>query len=42
MKEVKVTSTVTVYDNMSQLSSIEQTVMQKAIEMLDNVYAPYS
>jgi cytidine deaminase len=42
MKEIKVTSTVTVYDDMSQLSSIEKTVMQKAIDMLDNVYAPYS
>ena len=42
MKEVKVTSTFTVYENMSQLSSIEQTVMQKAIDMLDSVYAPYS
>lgn len=42
MKEIIVTSTISVYDSMSKLSSIEQTVMQKAIDMLDNVYAPYS
>ena len=42
MKEVKVTSTYSVYDNKSQMSSIEQTVLQKAIDMLQNVYAPYS
>ena len=42
MKEIKVTSTCKVYDSISDLTSIEQTVMKKAIEMLDNVYAPYS
>jgi cytidine deaminase len=42
MKEVKVTSTFSVYENKSQMSSVEQTVLQKAIDMLENVYAPYS
>lgn len=42
MKEVKVTSTFKVYDSISELTDLEQSVMQKAIDMLDNVYAPYS
>lgn len=42
MKEVKVTSTLKVYKNLSELTSMEQTVMQKAIDMLKSVYAPYS
>jgi len=42
MKNVKVTSSFTIYDNISELPEVEQEVMQKAIEMLDNVYAPYS
>jgi len=42
MKEVKVTSTFKVYDSISDLTVLEQSVMQKAIDMLDNVYAPYS
>ena len=42
MKKVKVSSSFTVYENISELPEIEQKVMQKAINMLDNVYAPYS
>lgn len=42
MKEIQVTSTFKVYDSLSKLTAIEQTVMLKAIDMLDNVYAPYS
>lgn len=42
MKSVEVTSSFTIYENISELSEVEQAVMQKAIEMLDNVYAPYS
>ena len=42
MKEIQVTSTFKVYDSISGLTTIEQTVMLKAIDMLDSVYAPYS
>ncbi len=42
MKNVKITSSFTVFENLSELSKVEQKVMQKAIDMLENVYAPYS
>jgi len=42
MKEIKETSSFEVYENINKLTSIEQKVLQKAIDMLDNVYAPYS
>lgn len=42
MKNVKVTSSFTVYENIQELSIDERIVMQKAIDMLQNVYAPYS
>ena len=42
MKNVKVTSSFTVLDNLSALTAEEQEVMTKAIDMLANVYAPYS
>jgi len=42
MKNVEVTSSYTVFDSINELSSFEQQTMQKAIEMLDHVYAPYS
>lgn len=42
MKKVKVTSSFNIYNNISELPAIEQTAMQKAIDMLKNVYAPYS
>lgn len=42
MKEIKVTSSYKIYDNIDQLTPDEQKLMAKAIKMLDNVYAPYS
>lgn len=42
MKKVEVTSSFTVFESIDQLSKEEKTVMQKAINMLENVYAPYS
>ncbi len=42
MKKVKVTSSFTEYNNITELPKEEQQVMQKAIDMLENVYAPYS
>jgi len=42
MKNVNDTSSFTIYDNISELSEHEQVLMQKAIDMLENVYAPYS
>jgi len=42
MKEIKVTSSFQSYENLDQLSTEEQTLMHKAIEMLDRAYAPYS
>ncbi len=42
MKEITETSTFEVYENISELTAIEQTVLQKAIDMLDSAYAPYS
>lgn len=42
MKNVKVTSSFAIYENISELPIEEQNVMNKAIEMLANVYAPYS
>lgn len=42
MKKHEVISTYTSYDSMNQLGSEERILMDKAIEMLDAVYAPYS
>jgi cytidine deaminase len=42
MKEIQVTSTFKVYEDVSKLTNIEQSVMSKAVKMLDSVYAPYS
>jgi len=42
MKTVKVTSSFTIFENILELPEVEQQVMQKAINMLKNVYAPYS
>lgn len=42
MKNVKVTSSFSIFENLQELPEQEQLVMQKAISMLDNVYAPYS
>lgn len=42
MKEINVTSSYVSYDNMEELSAEEKKVLQKAIDMLDSAYAPYS
>ena len=42
MKTVKVTTSYEVFQNMEQLPQQEQELMQKAIQMLDHAYAPYS
>lgn len=42
MKKVKIDASFEKYEHISELTEIEQTVMNKAIEMLKNVYAPYS
>jgi cytidine deaminase len=42
MKKVKVFSSFTIYETLSELPEIEQSVMIKAMQMLENVYAPYS
>lgn len=42
MKKVNVTSSFAIFENINELSKEEQLVMQKAIKMLENVYAPYS
>jgi len=42
MKKVKIGASFTIFDNLSELPLEEQKVMLKAMDMLDNVYAPYS
>ncbi|MDF1696484.1 MAG: cytidine deaminase [Saprospiraceae bacterium] len=42
MKKVKTESSYYLFDNLNELQKEEQLVMQKAIDMLQNVYAPYS
>lgn len=42
MKNVKVISSFTIFKSIHDLPAQEKQVMQKAINMLDNVYAPYS
>lgn len=42
MKEVKIESTFLVYDNLKDLPSSIQQLMQKASEARDKAYAPYS
>ena len=42
MKQIKITSSATVYSNLDELSTEDQMLMNKAIEALRNAYAPYS
>ena len=42
MKKIEVTTDIEVYDSIQDLSTEEQLVMKKAIDMLQNAYAPYS
>lgn len=42
MKEIRVTSKITVFESIQELPSVEQKLMLKAIEVRKNAYAPYS
>ncbi len=42
MEEVKIETVLEVYDNINQLPDAIQDLMEKAIEVRDNAYAPYS
>lgn len=42
MKEVKIETTLQVYDALDQLPNDIQNLMAKAVEVRDNAYAPYS
>ncbi|MDY0781383.1 cytidine deaminase [Tenacibaculum sp. IB213877] len=42
MKKIEVTTSATIFDDFSQLSSEDQSLMQKAIEARKKAYAPYS
>ena len=42
MKDIKIESTLTVYDNFNELPSDIASLMEKAIEVRKNAYAPYS
>jgi cytidine deaminase len=42
MKQIKITSSATVYSNLGELSTEDQMLMNKAIEARGNAYAPYS
>ena len=42
MKQIKITSSATVYSNLGALSTEDQMLMNKAIEARRNAYAPYS
>lgn len=42
MKDIKIESILTVYDNFSELPSDIASLMEKAIEARKNAYAPYS
>jgi cytidine deaminase len=42
MKEVKIESTLTVFDNFDELPKEISSLMQKAIDARQNAYAPYS
>jgi len=42
MKELKIESSFTVYDSLDETSVEVQELMQKAIKVRDNAYAPYS
>jgi cytidine deaminase len=42
MKEIKITSTAIVYDNLSELSAEDEILMNNAVKARGNAYAPYS
>jgi cytidine deaminase len=42
MKEIKIETTLEVYDNIGELSTSVQDLMEVAIEARENAYAPYS
>jgi cytidine deaminase len=42
MKQIKITSSATVYSNLGALSTEDQMLMNKAIKARGNAYAPYS
>ena len=42
MKQIKITSSATVYSNLGELSTEDQMLMNKAIKARGNAYAPYS
>jgi len=42
MKQIKITSSATVYSNLGELSTEDQMLMNRAIEARGNAYAPYS
>jgi len=42
MKQIKITSSATVYSNLGALSTEDQILMNKAIKARGNAYAPYS
>jgi cytidine deaminase len=42
MKEINITSKITVFESIQELPEIEKNLMLKAIEVRKNAYAPYS
>jgi len=42
MKEITITSKVNVFESIQELSQVERNLMNKAIEIRKNAYAPYS
>ncbi|TYP97361.1 cytidine deaminase [Tenacibaculum adriaticum] len=42
MKKIEVTTSASIFDNISQLSSDDQLLMEKAVEARKKAYAPYS
>jgi cytidine deaminase len=42
MKEIKITTQISVYDSIQELPDVEQSLMNKAIEIRKKAYAPYS
>ena len=42
MKEIKITSTAIVYDNLSELSAEDEMLMNNAVKARGKAYAPYS
>jgi cytidine deaminase len=42
MKEIKITNTAIVYDNLSELSAEDEILMNNAVKAREKAYAPYS